>query len=42
MKMLNKRKNRNTQQANKHRYVLEERPVLNNKLILQVGGGPIG
>lgn len=40
--MLNKRKNKNTLQANKHKYVLGERLVLNNKLILQVGGGLIG
>lgn len=42
MKTLNKRKNRNTLQANKHKYVLGERLVLNNKLTLQVGGGLIG
>lgn len=42
MKTLNKRKKKNTLQANKHKYVLGERLVLNNKLILQVGGGLIG
>lgn len=41
MKTLNKRKKKNTLQANKHKYVLGERLVLNNKLILQVGGGLI-